>query len=481
LQQEQQRQMMSKAEDDRAKLWDTISQHAKDLIAQGADPKQILRGMEGPVQALERLTKSSGHDPTLIRSELGMILARPSSVAIEQGGSGGGGQQPQQQAPQQSAFDQGAAPAPYMQGEIGGEGFQSNGPPAQPPAQTAGPAPEVSSVLDEKIERGFRALRVAETPHRAKELEMKLAEWIRQRSGKDVKTYKDENGKGVYLLDTAAGRMKLVPYPDADAAQQSQPEPSEYGLSTLNPKQLKELDKANVGPKQFDFEAIMAAYGSKQPFVGGGRDKTTGNYKRMVQARAVEYWQSKGLSPADAIAAQYEFTAIAHGAIKLSDVAARMTAANNNAIATAPVVKEKSKTIPRTDYPIINNMILNWQENIGNKKAPPFFIALETMAMDYGAALGMGNSVITDSRAQHARDLLKKGWSDGQLDAAIDQMLVELEREKGQALRGIHVFVKGAMAEAQGGAKSGGDKIKVEDLKGMSTEELEKLANPDGQ
>ncbi len=481
LQMQQQREQNAKAEDDRAMLSKTVYDHAKEMRAVGQDPNAILKALEGPISALERLTKSLGRDPNLIRAQIGMTLATPSSVEIERGGGGAtqpaAPQQTAPQRPQQSAFDQGAAPAPYIQGDIGGEGFQSNGPAPQAPAQQpTQPEPEVSSVLDEKIERGFRALRVAESPHRAKELEMKLGEWLRERSGKDVKTLKDPDGQGVYILDTAHKRMELIPFPQGDQ-QQSQPEPSSYGLSTLAPKQLKELDRANVGQKQFDFEAIMAAYGSQAPFVGGSRDKTSGNYKRMVQARAVEYWQSQGLSPEDAMAAQAEFKAIAHGAVKLGDVAANMTAAVNSAIATAPVVKEISKKIPRTDYPAVNNLILNWKEHVGDKNVPEFFVRLETLVMNYATALGRGNSVITDSRAQHARDLLKQGWSDGQLDRAVDTMLDELHRESGQALRGIHVFVKGAMAEAQSnrGGKKDTNEITDDDLDNMSIEELREL------
>ena len=94
-----------------------------------------------------------------------------------------------------------------------------------------------------------------------------------------------------------------------------------------------------------------------------------------------------------------------------------------------------------TDYPAINSAILSWEEHIGDPQVPPFMVALETLAMNYGSALGMGNSVLTDSMAQHARDLIKKGWSQGQLESAIGQMLNELDREKGATHRSLHTIL----------------------------------------
>jgi hypothetical protein len=55
LQMEQQREMLSRAEDDRAKLAKTIEDHAQSLLAQGNVPTRCLR----PLRDLSRAWKGS--------------------------------------------------------------------------------------------------------------------------------------------------------------------------------------------------------------------------------------------------------------------------------------------------------------------------------------------------------------------------------------------------------------------------------------
>jgi hypothetical protein len=110
---------------------------------------------------------------------------------------------------------------------------------------------------------------------------------------------------------------------------------------------------------------------------------------------------------------------------------------------TAPVVKDISKLIPRTDYPALNDVILALRKAGGNTDVPRFEAALETLASNYGTALGNGNSVLTDFQTKRAQELISKGFSDGQIDATIDQMIVEMDRELKGTQEALPTFLGG--------------------------------------
>jgi hypothetical protein len=447
---QQQRELMARADKDRSDLWKTISEHARSMLAQGVPQDGIMKALAGPVQALERLTKSRGHDPSLVAPSLGMILSQSSPADI----LGGGGGQQRAQPARDTAFDQApqsftpgmqqgpspgdAGAVPFMSGQVGGAMQPAAGPAIQP---FGGQHPEVNAVLDEQINRTLRAMQAARTPEERKFIARQADVLLAQRSGKGVKTFPMQDGSGLHVYDPSTDEMHDVPFPKTAEDQTTQQSEPLYGMRPLKPAEIKTLDSVNVGPKQFDFEAVQVAFGNTQLLVSAGRDKASVQYRRMLNARATDYWMAKGLKPEDANAAKLEFAAMAKGAQTVGHIEARMTVALEKAKATAPIVIDASKKIPRTDYPALNSLILNWEEHIGDPNLPPFMVALETLAMNYGSALGMGNSVLTDSMAQHARDLIKKGWSQGQLESGIAQMLNELDREKGATHRSLHTFL----------------------------------------
>jgi hypothetical protein len=242
-------------------------------------------------------------------------------------------------------------------------------------------------------------------------------------------------------------------------------------MPPLTPGQTATLGE--IGPKEFDFLATRYAFGDKSVLSGAGRgDRKSRAFNKALQGRAADFWMAKGMGPEDAMKAQLEFGGMAKGSQVIAQLDARMTVAIEKARATAPVVLDAAKKINRTDFPAMNELILNWDEHTGDPNVPPFFIALETLANNYGSALGMGNSVLTDSRVQHARDLIKRSWASGQLESGVGQMLNELNREQKATRQSMHVFLSSSNL---GGEKKSQETLTDDDLDNMSIEELQEL------
>ena len=455
LQMQQQRDLLARADKQRAELWDRIGEHIAAMRSAGADKTSIMNSIKPFIQPLTRITASSGQDPSLVGPQIGMMLDKPNAYDIAFG------KQKQKldefkqaQAAgvfnQSNAFDAGgAAPIPFARQDPNtGEGFMTpQGEMPQAPQASSGMSDQQQEDPAAEMERIGHAITLASQQHdpgAVKVLTFRLQQLARQQTGKSDHLYPKKDGTGLYSYDANTRKVQFIPFPGQEGQANQPPSDYEplYGMPKIGSAQQKVLNDVNVSPEQFDFEAVQVAYGNNQLLVGSGRDKASVQYRRLLNARATDYWRAQGLKPEDANAAKLEFSAMQHGAAKIGAILATMNTALEKARATAPVVLDASKKLPRTDYPAVNSAILSWKENVGNKDAPPFFIALETLAMNYASALGMGNTVITDSRAEHARDLIKKGWSDGQLDSAIKQLLNELDRESQSSRRSLHSFLQ---------------------------------------
>jgi hypothetical protein len=113
----------------------------------------------------------------------------------------------------------------------------------------------------------------------------------------------------------------------------------------------------------------------------------------------------------------------------LSNRSANFTLAENSAASVMPRVIEASKAVDRTQYPSLNRIIEMAKVGTGDPAMVRFGTAAETLAQAYATAMTpIGKSTV--SMQDHARDLLDKAWSQGQVEAAIDQMQKEMSSEK---------------------------------------------------
>jgi hypothetical protein len=153
-----------------------------------------------------------------------------------------------------------------------------------------------------------------------------------------------------------------------------------------------------------------------------------------------------------------EFSGMKAGAASLARREAQVIGASETAMQTAPRVTEASDAVDRTKYSDINAIILAGKRRTGDENVIRFGIAVNTFINNYARAVGAGSATLTDTARAEATANLQLAWSNGQIHAAIDQMLnKELPSEVTGAKLGMREFLKQrGYAVPPGG--SGGDK-----------------------
>lgn len=164
--------------------------------------------------------------------------------------------------------------------------------------------------------------------------------------------------------------------------------------------------------------------GKMPPNIGRG---VQGNAERVaVQNEASRQEVEAGGDPKEWPQRWQAYGTHAAGLRVLEQRAANMTLIEEETKTLIPRVREASKKVSRTEYPDLNKIILAAKEKTGNTDVVKFGIAAESLIPVYARLLKpTGQIGVTDT--QNARHILNKVWSDGQIDAALDQM--ELERE----------------------------------------------------
>jgi hypothetical protein len=240
-------------------------------------------------------------------------------------------------------------------------------------------------------------------------------------------------------------------------------------------------------PETFDFAAMQVAHGDQSPVTGLGMGKVQGMFKSAVKARAAQYWMDQGLSYKEAQAAIAEFGGMKAGARTLANADARITRALTTAAATVEPVRALSAKINRTNYSDLNQLYLIAKERTGDPDVKRFITAIETLKNNYASAMGQGNTVMTQHMQLQADKLIDKAFSDGQIQAVTDQMMIEMNRELAGTKRAMGIFLgttpptvtpggTGAGAGAGAGASGGGPRQSPRVRQGGHTFELQ----PDG-
>lgn len=145
-----------------------------------------------------------------------------------------------------------------------------------------------------------------------------------------------------------------------------------------------------------------------------------------IRTRAVELETADGGSPADWPERWQQFATTAAGRRVLANRAANLTLAENESETLIPRVREISAKVSRTNYPTINSLILAAQKGTGGEDVIKLGVAVSSLIPVYARVL-KPTGQITEGDTNRAHDILDKAWSDGQINAALDQMQVELK------------------------------------------------------
>lgn len=223
----------------------------------------------------------------------------------------------------------------------------------------------------------------------------------------------------------------------ADAIEKSL-QPLSVGPSTtlVDPRTSKTLYQ---GPAAAQLAATTGAQGSptldadaeayrqtgKLP-PGMGRGIQGSAEAHAIRSRAAEQEIADGGNPADWANRWQSFGAQATGKRALEQRAAGLSLAENEASSLIPRVRDISKSVSRTQFPNLNSLILAAQKGSGGENVIKLGVAVESLIPVYAKVLKPVGTVGA-ADMERAHDILNKAWSDGQINAALDQMEVELK------------------------------------------------------
>ncbi len=285
---------------------------------------------------------------------------------------------------------------------------------------------------------------------------------------------KMQPGESVNIVSPGAGTMKSLEGPDTAV-----PSPR----ADLQPGQIDTAfrdataKRAGLTSEELDVNGRALAGGNVSVLQNLGRGRQGGEAVKATRAWATHVLvHEEGLSPQTAAEVLnnnvLEFQGMKSGASALARRESQVIGASTTAMQTAPRVLEASKNVNRTNYPSLNSIILAAQQGTGDENVVRFGIAVNTFVNNYARALGAGSSTLTDTARSEAFANLQKAWSNGQIGAAIDQMLnKELPSEVAGAKMGMREFLKQRgfavpPAKSGNGASGGGpSSMSDDDLK----------------
>ena len=207
-QNQQQRDQYARIDKLRAETWSVISETVTHAQNAGQEPLKIAQVVQGPLQMLKRLAKSSGIPDAdgLYDAQLATLLARPSPFDVMNGRTG---------APARSAAAPGTgggnARGAIMPPPVGTSNDLYEARPQSPgnssPASSArGQAAAPQPAVDD-VDRLTRAMAIADDPGLRQAFAVRLQDALRRRGDDtEVKTLKDENGNEHMLFVSPKNR-----------------------------------------------------------------------------------------------------------------------------------------------------------------------------------------------------------------------------------------------------------------------------------
>jgi hypothetical protein len=299
--------------------------------------------------------------------------------------------------------------------------------------------------------------------------------------------------KAIADLRSTANQLAADPRPNAQAMAQRADawaqrieaglKPVSVGVSTtlVDPRTAQPIYQ---GP-------AAAAYGSGGGETGATLDADANQYRMTgklppnmgrgiqgqqqataIRTRAAEQEVTEGGDPNDWPTRWQHFTTQAAGLRTLETRAAGLSLAENEASSLIPRVREASAKVSRTQYPNINSLILAAKKGTGGTDVIKLGVAVESLIPVYAKILKPVGTVGA-ADMERAHDILEKKWSDGQINAALDQMEVELKSARAALDKTMEEF---GTKKKRGGTESDASKA------GSSTSKSSTYQNttPDG-
>lgn len=183
-------------------------------------------------------------------------------------------------------------------------------------------------------------------------------------------------------------------------------------LSTLPPElssQVKGVADYEINPNTFSTRTAKGMTRSRREII-------VGLAEQYAAARGQTYDQT-------------DFTGKNKAVSVLATRATNLAVATNEFEKMVPTLLEASKAVPRTQYKTINAIIQAWDEQTGDPKVVQLGGALNTVVNIYSRAISpTGSPTVSDK--DHAREIMQKAWSQGQIEAGVQQLQKEIDAAK---------------------------------------------------
>lgn len=265
-------------------------------------------------------------------------------------------------------------------------------------------------------------------------------------TGKEVYTAPDKPNPNQPFNPDGSPNKAYQDYERAKMEAQQAPQWANYGLAKAK------ADRQGSGliePEVLIFMAQQALAGDKSVYTNIGRGAQGAENLAALRQEVMRQASARGLGGSDLAALNAEFAGLQAGERTLGNRTANIEMAANEARNLMPLVLEASARVPRTQYPSLNALLLAADQGTGGENVVTFGVAVNGLINTYARAISP-TGVPTVSDKDHARELLSKAWSAGQVKAAVAQMdkeIVAAQKSPGQ--------VRGAFRSAISGKDTG--------------------------
>jgi hypothetical protein len=163
--------------------------------------------------------------------------------------------------------------------------------------------------------------------------------------------------------------------------------------------------------------------GDQNALLGLGRSPANMVKVNDVLAKKMKDGDISALELADR---QAEAKAYIAGTRTLATRTANMSVAASEAEQFAPLVKQLSDKVSRSDYPTINEYTIKAMQASGNTDVVRYGQAINALIYSYAKFLNP-TGIPTDADKAKSTEILNTAWSKGQINAAVDQIMREIQ------------------------------------------------------
>jgi hypothetical protein len=175
-----------------------------------------------------------------------------------------------------------------------------------------------------------------------------------------------------------------------------------------------------------DFLARQMIAGNERAHAGTPRGKSGEAARSAIMNRMAEIARHENIPPERLNSAIAEFNAHKSGTRKVGERGALVDLAANEWTEVSPILLKASAAVDRTKYSDINKILLSYHERTGDPAVVQLGAALNTAINVYSRAVSPTGQV-TVSDKDHAREILQKSWSKGQVESAVKILDQEIQ------------------------------------------------------